>query len=201
MTNASQLWDVCAQSIREQVSDGVWNSTFQEARPHGMIDHELVLTVPSLWVKERIEGRYNQLVLEALAEASSAPVQMIIEVETDGHDVDIDLTALDDPFASDDVRADGFCDCLFMLGRYEDMLNIYRRWQGELPAFLLLVQSAAQSQLRDIEGARASVREFESRRAPKPDPKVFVACHTRMMQREEDRARWLEAYREAGLPV
>ena len=103
MTNASQLWDVCAQSIREQVSDGVWNSTFKEARPHGMIDHELVLTVPSLWVKERIEGRYNQLVLEALAEASSAPVQMIIEVETDGHDVDIDLTALDDPFAPDDV--------------------------------------------------------------------------------------------------
>lgn len=104
MTNASQLWDVCAQSIREQVSDGVWNSTFKEARPHGMIDHELVLTVPSLWVKERIEGRYNQLVLEALAEASSAPVQMIIEVETDGHDVDIDLTALDDPFTSGDVN-------------------------------------------------------------------------------------------------
>lgn len=105
MTNASQLWDVCAQSIREQVSDGVWNSTFKEARPHGMIDHELVLTVPSQWVKERIEGRYHQLVLEALAEASSSPVQMIIEVETDGHDVDIDLTALDNQFSSDDVLA------------------------------------------------------------------------------------------------
>lgn len=110
-------------------------------------------------------------------------------------------TQVADPFAPDDVRADGFCDCLFMLGRYEDMLNIYRRWQGELPAFLLLVQSAAQSQLRDIEGARASVQEFGRRPDPKPDPKVFVACHTRMMQREEDRATWLEAYREAGLPV
>ena len=95
MTNATQLWDVCAQSIREQVSDGVWNSTFKEARPHAVSDHELVLTVPSQWVKERIEGRYHQLVLEALDEATTAPVQMLIEVEADGHDVDIDLTAID----------------------------------------------------------------------------------------------------------
>ncbi len=106
MTNANQLWDVCAQSIREQVSDGVWNSTFKEARPHGMIEHELVLTVPSQWVKERIEGRYHQLVLEALAEASTSPVQMIIEVETDGHDVDIDLTAIDQHLGPDAVVVD-----------------------------------------------------------------------------------------------
>ena len=95
MTNATQLWDVCAQSIREQVSDGVWNSTFKEARPHAVSDGELILTVPSQWVKERIEGRYFQLVLEALGEASNQPVQMIIEVETEDHDADIDLTHLD----------------------------------------------------------------------------------------------------------
>ena len=86
MTNATQLWDACAQSIRDQVSDGVWNSTFKEARPRSVSDHELVLTVPSAWVKERIEGRYYQLVAEALDEASTSPVQMIIEVETDGAD-------------------------------------------------------------------------------------------------------------------
>ena len=92
MTNATQLWDVCAQSIREQVSDGVWNSTFRQARPHAVSEGELVLTVPSQWVKERIEGRYFQLVLEALDEVSSEPVQMIVEVDTDGQDPDIDLT-------------------------------------------------------------------------------------------------------------
>ncbi len=105
MSNATQLWDACAQSIREQVSDGVWNSTFKEARPHAVSDHELVLTVPSQWVKERIEGRYHQLVLEALDEASGAPVQMIIEVETDGSDldVDIDLTVIDDLESIDEL--------------------------------------------------------------------------------------------------
>ena len=43
VTNATQLWDVCAQSIREQVSDGVWNSTFKEARPHAVSDGELYI--------------------------------------------------------------------------------------------------------------------------------------------------------------
>ena len=96
VSNATQLWDACAQSIRDQVSDGVWNSTFKEARPHAVSETELVLTVPSQWVKERIEGRYYQLVLEALGEASTQPVQMIIEVETNGiGDPDIDLTRLD----------------------------------------------------------------------------------------------------------
>jgi chromosomal replication initiator protein len=95
-TNATQLWDACAQSIRDQVSDGVWNSTFRQARPQALSDTELVLTVPSQWVKERIEGRYYQLVLEALSEASTMPVQMIIEVDTNSAEhTDIDLTALD----------------------------------------------------------------------------------------------------------
>ncbi len=96
VTNATQLWDACAQSIRDQVSDGVWNSTFKEAKPHAVSDSELVLTVPSQWVKERIEGRYYQLVLEALGEASTQPVQMIIEVETDSvGEPEIDLRHFD----------------------------------------------------------------------------------------------------------
>lgn len=92
----SPLWESCAQSIRDQVSDAVWNSTFKEARPNNMSEHELVLTVPSQWVKERIEGRYRQLVLEALDEAAAHPVQMIIEVETEtSATVDLDLVDLD----------------------------------------------------------------------------------------------------------
>jgi chromosomal replication initiator protein len=92
LTNATELWETCAQSIREQVSDGVWNSTFKEARPHAVGEHELVLTVPSQWVKERIEARYFQMVLQALDEISDRPVQMIIEVDTDAH-LDADLHA------------------------------------------------------------------------------------------------------------
>ena len=55
----NQLWDACAQSIRDQVSDGVWNSTFKEARPLSVTNDELVLTVPSQWDKDRVEGPFK----------------------------------------------------------------------------------------------------------------------------------------------
>ena len=70
MSNVTQLWDACAQSIRDQVSDGVWQSTFKEARPQSITENELILTVPNQWVKAQVEGKYNPLVLEALEEAS-----------------------------------------------------------------------------------------------------------------------------------
>ena len=69
MSNVTQLWDACAQSIRDQVSDGVWQSTFKEARPQSITENELILTVPNQWVKAQVEGKYNPLVLEALEEA------------------------------------------------------------------------------------------------------------------------------------
>lgn len=96
LTEATHLWDACAQNIRDQVSDGVWNTTFRHAEPHSVADGELVLSVPSNWVKDRIEGRYYQLVSEALAEISGEPIQMTVEVDASSAPaddlVDIDLT-------------------------------------------------------------------------------------------------------------
>ena len=43
MSDVNQLWDACAQSIRDQVSDGVWNSTFKEARISNEISHRKIL--------------------------------------------------------------------------------------------------------------------------------------------------------------
>ena len=95
MSDVNQLWDACAQSIRDQVSDGVWNSTFKEARPQSVTNDELVLTVPSQWVKERVEGTYAPIVEEALDVASPTHVQLIVEVETKNNDA-LDLQIIDD---------------------------------------------------------------------------------------------------------
>ena len=90
MSNVTQLWDACAQSIRDQVSDGVWQSTFKEARPQSITENELILTVPNHWVKAQVEGKYNPLVLEALEEASPTHIQLIVEVDTkDSNEVDL----------------------------------------------------------------------------------------------------------------
>ena len=94
MSNVTQLWDACAQSIRDQVSDGVWQSTFKEARPQSITENELILTVPNQWVKAQVEGKYNPLVLEALEEASPTHIQLIVEVDTKGSD-EVDLIQAD----------------------------------------------------------------------------------------------------------
>jgi len=95
MPDVNQLWDACAQSIRDQVSDGVWNSTFKEARPQSVTNDELVLTVPSQWVKDRVEGTYAPIVEEALDVASPTHVQLIVEVETKNNDA-LDLSSIND---------------------------------------------------------------------------------------------------------
>ena len=92
MSNVTQLWDACAQSIRDQVSDGVWQSTFKEARPQSITENELVLTVPNQWVKTQVEGKYNPLVIEALDEVSPNHIQLIVEVDTKNSD-EMDLLA------------------------------------------------------------------------------------------------------------
>ena len=94
MSNVTQLWDACAQSIRDQVSDGVWQSTFKEARPQSITENELVLTVPNQWVKAQVEGKYNPLVIEALDEVSPSHIDLIVEVDTKNSD-EMDLVKED----------------------------------------------------------------------------------------------------------
>ena len=60
--DADGLWNNCAASIRAQVSDAVWRTTFSGAKAVAFDEGELVLVVPNGLQKERIEGRYLGLV-------------------------------------------------------------------------------------------------------------------------------------------
>jgi chromosomal replication initiator protein len=57
--------------------------TFNSAEAVAVTDDELVLTVPSTVVRDRIEGRYAQLVDDAVAEVSDDQLVLRIEVRTD----------------------------------------------------------------------------------------------------------------------
>ena len=105
-----------------------------------------------------------------------------------------------DPYAPDDVRSEGLGDCLFFLGDYEGQLAIYRRWQ-QMHAAQLLLQAAAEAQLGRLDDARATLEEFKRRDERKPDPVTFVQFSARMIKRDEDRERWVNAFRKAGLDV
>lgn len=80
-TTATELWHACATTIRAQVSDAVWQSTFNTVRVGATDDATLQLLVPSQLVKQRIEDRYSQLVRAALNEVADQPVALVIAVE------------------------------------------------------------------------------------------------------------------------
>ena len=64
--DADGLWTNCAASIRAQVSDAVWRTTFSGAKAIAFDEGELILVVPNGLQKERIEGRYLGLVQDAI---------------------------------------------------------------------------------------------------------------------------------------
>ena len=82
MSNATQLWESCGKAIRAQVSDVVWQTTFSSARPISLEDDTLIVVVPSTVVKQRIEGRYNGLVHDAVSEAGDDRLNLLIRVES-----------------------------------------------------------------------------------------------------------------------
>ncbi|HUP75007.1 MAG TPA: chromosomal replication initiator protein DnaA [Acidimicrobiales bacterium] len=82
-SDAAGLWTTCSGSIRPQVSDAVWQTTFNAIQPLVLDDEQFMIAVPSLLVKERIEGRYLGLLRDALADAGMAEVDLMILVETE----------------------------------------------------------------------------------------------------------------------
>jgi chromosomal replication initiator protein len=80
VSEAQRLWDECAGLLRAQVSEPVWLTSFEQARPISFEDDRLVLAVPSFLAKERIEGRYLSLVRDALAEIGAGEVELVLEI-------------------------------------------------------------------------------------------------------------------------
>ncbi len=74
------LWKACAEVLRDQVSDGVWQTAFRPVEAVRLDDRQFVLAVPSPWVKERIETRYSTLVKSALADVDAPDVELVVEV-------------------------------------------------------------------------------------------------------------------------
>ncbi len=80
MGDADHLWGACCDFLRDQVTDGVWKSTFQDVRPVEVDDERLVIAVPSGVVADRVQVRYRSLVDEAVTAAHGGPLDLVVEV-------------------------------------------------------------------------------------------------------------------------
>ena len=79
---AERIWTNCAQSIRSQVSDAVWRTTFSGARATAFEQRSLTLVVPTSLQKARIERRYFDLLTDAIDE-TEPDVTVRIEIDPD----------------------------------------------------------------------------------------------------------------------
>lgn len=96
MSDAGQLWTTCTDLIRAQVSDVVWNTTFRELEAIDLTNDELIISVPSRVVKERIESRYLGIVRDALSEVDERSIDMRMQVDVDEQALlGLDSTVLD----------------------------------------------------------------------------------------------------------
>ncbi|MFN0091024.1 MAG: chromosomal replication initiator protein DnaA [Acidimicrobiales bacterium] len=82
MGDAEALWTRCTEIVRPEVSDSVWQSTFNMVSPLDLRDGQLVLGVPSAIQRERLEGRYQGLLLNALRESGALGISIVVEVVT-----------------------------------------------------------------------------------------------------------------------
>jgi len=71
---AENLWTHASDLLRSQVADGVWQSTFAQAKPVELTRDRFVLGLPNSIIRERLDGRYRPLVEDAVTEAAGQPI-------------------------------------------------------------------------------------------------------------------------------
>ncbi len=74
---------LCAEALHNQVNEATWKTWFDGIRPSWADDDQVVLSVPSSLVKERLESRYLTLVRDVLADATGRQLAIRLVVDTD----------------------------------------------------------------------------------------------------------------------
>ncbi len=80
MTDSADVWTQVTLSLRSQLAESVWFSTFQDIAPLPSDDDTLRLLAPSAYVRDRILSRYLPLVTEALHDADEGHRSVEIDV-------------------------------------------------------------------------------------------------------------------------
>ena len=84
MSESTDVWTQVTLSLRSQLAESVWFSTFQDVTPLDSDSDTLRLLAPSAYVRDRILTRYLPLVTEALQDANEGHRVVEIDIETTG---------------------------------------------------------------------------------------------------------------------
>lgn len=71
-----QLWKVCVDLLKPQISEAAWKTCFEGLRPLTLEHDILVLQAPSALARERLDSRYRPLLEAAITTASPTPIYL-----------------------------------------------------------------------------------------------------------------------------
>ncbi len=81
ITDADDMWTQVTLSLRSQLAESVWFSTFQEITPVEVDDDTFRLLAPSAYVRDRITTRYLPMIVDALDESGLGHRDIVIDVD------------------------------------------------------------------------------------------------------------------------
>ncbi len=88
--DAAILWAAAAEILEETVSSAVWAATFSEVGGLYLDDNCLTITVPTAFIRDRIDQRYRELVVATLADVHHSTLALEIRVDQSTHAEEIE---------------------------------------------------------------------------------------------------------------
>jgi len=96
VVSEERLWNSCVGVLRTRVPEAAWQNCFGVARPVALEGSCLVLSVPSVLARQRIEARYLDVLRATLEEVGGASYDVRLEVSPEARaDMEFDDTELE----------------------------------------------------------------------------------------------------------
>ena len=80
MNDTDDLWTSCADALREQVSDAIWQAYLSGVTPVSIEEHEIVLGVPNKLIRDRVESRFLGLIQDTVTATVGRDLVVQLEV-------------------------------------------------------------------------------------------------------------------------
>ncbi len=87
MNDTEGLWILCAEALREQVSDATWQAYLSGITPLAVKDEQIVLGVPNSLIRDRVESRFLGLIQDTVTGAVGRDLAVQLEVVAPAYDL------------------------------------------------------------------------------------------------------------------
>ncbi len=105
MNDTEDLWISCAEALREQVSDAIWQAYLSGITPMSIKEHEILLGVPNKLIRDRVESRFLALIQDTVTGTLGRDLTVRLEVQAPLDDRGAEGTAEDEPGPAPSGRA------------------------------------------------------------------------------------------------